>query len=342
MNSRVTTSLVLQILRHGRSSGLCFSTAFPSQVIVCRSGTIGRRSILGFGAWERSFGSASPELAKAEADEKEKSIAETVNRAVGSRPDTGAVVSSYWGIMPSKITREDGTVWPWNCFRPSDAYTADLSIDLSRHHVPKTFLDKVAYRTVKLLRIPTDVFFQRRYGCRAMMLETVAAVPGMVGGMLLHLKSLRRFEYSGGWIKALLEEAENERMHLMTMVEIVNPKWYERLLVLAVQGVFFNAYFVLYLLSPKLAHRVVGYLEEEAIHSYTEFLKDLDSGAIPNVPAPAIAIDYWRLPKDARLKDVVLVIRADEAHHRDVNHFASDLRYQGKELKEAPAPIGYH
>ena len=156
-----------------------------------------------------------------------------------------------------------------------------------------------------------------------MMLETVAAVPGMVGGMLLHLKSLRKFQHSGGWIKALLEEAENERMHLMTMVELVKPKWYERMLVLTVQGVFFNAFFVLYLLSPKLAHRVVGYLEEEAIHSYTEYLKDIDSGSIENVRAPAIAVDYWRLPKDATLKDVITVIRADEAHHRDVNHFAS-------------------
>ena len=171
-----------------------------------------------------------------------------------------------------------------------------------------------------LIRVP---LVKRRYGCRAMMLETVAAVPGMVGGMFLHLKSLRKFQQSGGWIKALLEEAENERMHLMTMVELVQPKWYERLLVLTVQGVFFNAFFVLYILSPKLAHRVVGYLEEEAIHSYTEYLKDIDSGAIENVPAPAIAIDYWRLPKDATLKDVVIVIRADEAHHRDVNHFAS-------------------
>jgi ubiquinol oxidase len=156
-----------------------------------------------------------------------------------------------------------------------------------------------------------------------MMLETVAAVPGMVGGMLLHLRSLRRFEQSGGWIRALLEEAENERMHLMTFMEVAQPRWYERALVIAVQGVFFNAYFFGYLISPKFAHRVVGYLEEEAVHSYTEFLKDLEDGKIDNVPAPAIAIDYWRLPANATLKDVVTVVRADEAHHRDVNHFAS-------------------
>lgn len=159
--------------------------------------------------------------------------------------------------------------------------------------------------------------------CHAMLLETVAAVPGMVGGMLLHCKSLRRFEHSGGWIKALLEEAENERMHLMTFIELSNPKWYERALVFAVQGVFFNAYFLAYLASPKLAHRIVGYLEEEAVNSYTEFLIDIEKGLFENSAAPAIAIDYWRLPADATLKDVVTVIRADEAHHRDLNHFAS-------------------
>lgn len=155
------------------------------------------------------------------------------------------------------------------------------------------------------------------------MLETVAAVPGMVGGMLLHCKSLRRFEHSGGWIRVLLEEAENERMHLMTFMEVAKPRWYERALVFAVQGIFWNFYFVAYVISPKVAHRAVGYLEEEAIHSYNEFIKELDSGNIPNVPAPAIAIDYWRLAPDSTLRDVVMVVRADEAHHRDVNHYAS-------------------
>ncbi|WVZ72303.1 hypothetical protein U9M48_020788 [Paspalum notatum var. saurae] len=59
-----------------------------------------------------------------------------------------------------------------------------------------------------------------------------------------HLRSLHRFEHSGGWIPVLLEEVENERMHLMTFMEVAKPKWYEHALVLAVQGVFFNAYFM--------------------------------------------------------------------------------------------------
>ncbi|XP_038708744.1 ubiquinol oxidase 2, mitochondrial-like isoform X3 [Tripterygium wilfordii] len=263
---------------------------------------LGGQNCMPFGVfyWKRMMSSTSAETDKVLApNEKEKDKKENSLTEEQKRKEAGVVFSSYWGILRPKVTREDGTEWPWNCF-------------------------------------------MRRYGCHAMMLETVAAVPGMVGGMLLHLRSLRKFQQSGGWIKALLEEAENERMHLMTMVELVKPKWYERLLVLTVQGVFFNAFFALYLLSPKLAHRIVGYLEEEAVHSYTEYLKEIDDGNIENVPAPAIAIDYWRLPKDATLKDVIIVIRSDEAHHRDVNHFASDIHYQGKELRESPAPVGYH
>ena len=46
--------------------------------------------------------------------------------------------------------------------QPWETYTADTSIDLTRHHEPKTMLDKIAYWTVKSLRFPTDVFFQVR------------------------------------------------------------------------------------------------------------------------------------------------------------------------------------
>jgi ubiquinol oxidase len=127
-----------------------------------------------------------------------------------------------------------------------------------------------------------------------------------------------------GRIHTLLDEAENERMHLMTFIHIARPTLLERVLVLIAQGVFFNAFFLLYLLSPKLAHRIVGYLEEEAIVSYTEYLAEIDRGRHDNVPAPKIAIDYWSLAPDARLRDVVLVVRADEAKHRDVNHGLSD------------------
>jgi len=197
---------------------------------------------------------------------------------------------------------------------------------ISQHFVPMDFSDQVAYAFTRLLRFFADTFFARRYGHRAVVLETVAAVPGMVGGTLQHLRSLRRIEGDRGWIHALLEEAENERMHLMTFMHIAQPTGFERLLILLAQGIFYNFFFLLYLLSPKTAHRVTGYFEEEAVHSYTEYLAGVDSGTHANVPAPRIAIDYWKLGTDARLREVIVAVRADEAHHRDVNHqFANDL-----------------
>jgi len=194
------------------------------------------------------------------------------------------------------------------------------AVDLSRHHIPENLSDRFALIFVKFLRFFADIFFAKRFGHRAIVLETVAAVPGMVAGALQHLRALRRMEDDQGWIRILLDEAENERMHLMTFIHIAKPSGLERILVLFTQGVFYNFFFVLYLITPKTAHRIVGYFEEEAVVSYTEYLKEIDSGLHENVPAPRIAIEYWDLAPDARLRDVVKVIRDDEAGHRNVNH----------------------
>ncbi len=195
-----------------------------------------------------------------------------------------------------------------------------------QHYAPGNVRDRLAFLFVKFLRFFADLFFAGRYGHRAVVLETIAAVPGMVGGALQHLKSLRRMESDHGWIRTLLDEAENERMHLMTFMLIARPSRLERLLILLAQGAFYNFYFLLYLLSPATAHRVVGYLEEEAVYSYTTYLAGVDDGTYANVPAPAIAIDYWKLPAEASLREVILAVRTDEAMHRDVNHqFADEL-----------------
>jgi ubiquinol oxidase len=192
------------------------------------------------------------------------------------------------------------------------------------HYKPIGLGDNIAYGAVKFMRFFADLFFRHRYSHRAVVLETVAAVPGMVGGMLNHLQSLRRIQSDRGWIKILLDEAENERAHLMTFINVAKPNWLERVLIVIAQGIFFNGFFLFYLLWPRVAHRFVGYLEEEAVYSYTEYLADIDAGRIENVPAPEFAIKYWNLPSDARLRDVVIVVRQDEAGHRDVNHTLSD------------------
>jgi len=190
----------------------------------------------------------------------------------------------------------------------------------NNHHEPRTFGDKFALSMVKFFKIFTQLFFRDKYTHHAVVLETVAAVPGMIAAFGRHLRSLRKMERDHGWIGKLLEEAENERMHLLTWMQLVHPTFFERIVVIFAQFIYTPFYAALYILSPKTAHRFVGYLEEVACHEYTEFLKAIDNGHIPNVEAPEIAKKYWNLAPDARLRDVVLVVRGDEAMHRDVNH----------------------
>ncbi|KAI1716024.1 alternative oxidase domain-containing protein [Ditylenchus destructor] len=224
--------------------------------------------------------------------------------------------------------------------RETPLTTTDLeNIDIHVYHrQPETFSDHIAYRSVKLLRFFADTFFRKRYVHRAIVLETVAGVPGMVAGMLCHMRSLRRMQHDNGWIEKLLHEAENERMHLMIWMSVTNPTRLERFIVTFVQGLFFNAYMVYYLLFPRTAHRFVGYLEEEAIVSYNAFAKEIQNGNIKNTPAPKVAIDYYNLDKNARLLDVVLSVRADEAAHRDANHNFADRIDAHKENLSPPPP----
>ena len=65
-------------------------------------------------------------------------------------------------------------------------------------------------------------------------------------------------------------------------------------------------------------------LEEEAVVSYSQYLSHVGSGQTENIPAPEIAKKIWNLPKDAKLREVVLAIRADEMKHREVNHCIAD------------------
>jgi len=79
-----------------------------------------------------------------------------------------------------------------------------------------------------------------------------------------------------GWIETLLEESFNERMHLLIFLKMAEPGWFMKLAVIGAQGVFFNAMFISYLISPRTCHRFVGYLEEEAVLTYTREIKDID------------------------------------------------------------------
>jgi len=209
------------------------------------------------------------------------------------------------------------------------------------HQKPKGVSDNCAYYTVQTMRKSFDLLSgytvgkqlktldERAVVNRCIFLETVAGVPGFTAAMVRHLHSLRRMQRDHGWIHTLLEEAENERMHLMTFLQLRNPGPLFGAAVQFTQFVFTGAFFLSYMVSPKFCHRFVGYLEEEAVITYTDIIKTIDTGGLPMwkmLPAPEIAVKYWELSPEAKMRDVILAIRADESHHRDVNHTFASLK----------------
>lgn len=210
------------------------------------------------------------------------------------------------------------------------------------HREAKGFSDKVAYNSVRLLRWGCDlltgyrhdpskpyVMSERKWLVRFIFLETVAGVPGMVAGMLRHLRSLRSMKRDNGWIETMLEDAYNERMHLLTFLSMAQPGWFMKFMILGAQGVFSNGFFLAYLVSPKTCHRFVGYLEEEATKTYSFAIEDLEAGHLPgweNLRAPEIAVRYWKMPEGHQsMRELLYYVRADEAKHREIHHTLGNL-----------------
>jgi len=210
------------------------------------------------------------------------------------------------------------------------------SLEECTHYEPKTRGDKMAKAIVGFLGNTMDRVFGERYDAHACVLECVAAVPGMVAGFARHMSSLRTMHRDYGWINPLLEEAENERMHLLIWMQVTEPRRYERWMIFFVQTGWAATYSLLYAFAPATAHRIVGYLEQLAQQAYTDYLHAVDAGAIENEPAPIVAIKYYRLPEDATIRDVILYVRADEIMHQHFNHMLSNNYRTGRDGKYRP------
>jgi hypothetical protein len=200
------------------------------------------------------------------------------------------------------------------------------------------WVDSLAYGFVQMLRFCFDVASGYKFGklterkilVRMLYLETVAAVPGMVAGALRHLKSLRTMERDGGWIATLLAESQNERMHMLTFLQLYKPGVIFRFMVLVAQLTVWNLFFVSYLISPRFVHRLVAHLEEQAVVTYMHAISCMKSEndelrAFGRKPAPDIAKRYWKLADDATMLEVIEQVLADEANHRDVNHTFANM-----------------
>lgn len=167
---------------------------------------------------------------------------------------------------------------------------------------------------------------------RVVVLESIAGIPGSVAGFIRHLHAMRLFRRDMGFIDTLYDEAFNERMHLLTFLKMAKPSVFTRALLWVGQGIFANLFFLTYLFSPKTCHRFVGYLEEEAVNTYSRCVRDMELGLCPDLEhhkVPQIAKDYWKLSDNATMYDVIQYIRADEAKHREVNHTIANLNQDG-------------
>ncbi len=262
------------------------------------------------------------------------------------KPSPKNIPRKYWETMPEHTFVFD----PITMRMPHPIYQMSDIQDVKINHVkPKTLGDRWAYFLVNVFRLAFDKttrysekdMTEMRWFRRVIFLETIAGVPGFVGGMCRHLRSLRTLNRDGGWINHLLAEAENERQHLLTFMHERNPGYLFRALILAGQGVFMNIYFISYLLAPKTCHRFVGYLEDQAVKTYTHMLRDIDDGEMKewgSKPCTYEAKQYWQLPEGATWRDVVLAIRADESVHREFNHYLADY-HKVKDLRIPHKPL---
>ena len=89
----------------------------------------------------------------------------------------------------------------------------------------------MALRSIRMVRLMFDIvsryneqkMTEKQWLTRVLFLETLAGVPGMVGGMCKHLKALRSLKIDHGMVHHLLDEAENERTHLFIFLELKKP-----------------------------------------------------------------------------------------------------------------------
>eukprot|EP01060_Flectonema_neradi_P001224 TRINITY_DN1072_c1_g1_i1.p1 TRINITY_DN1072_c1_g1~~TRINITY_DN1072_c1_g1_i1.p1 ORF type:complete len:312 (+),score=50.59 TRINITY_DN1072_c1_g1_i1:88-1023(+) len=210
---------------------------------------------------------------------------------------------------------------------------------VAKHFKPKGIMDRVingvvrgCYHTFNFLTgFSKDDPSAKSLIYRVLILESIAGCPGMVAAGVRHFRSLRKMERDGGWIHTLLEEAENERMHLLVFMRMFKPGLITRATVVMLQAVVVSCLFTVYCVNPSWIHRFVGYLEETAVQTYLTIIDRLQDPTKQlhrewkDLKAPEIAINYWRLPADATFLDVIKQICADEMHHRDVNHTLASM-----------------
>ncbi|CAE8606408.1 unnamed protein product, partial [Polarella glacialis] len=273
------------------------------------------------------FGSMPPRLCGD--GPSRRSLAESVTQLMAQRR-WNAGQESLNNVMPDKKHfRESATPHP---LRPHQHLDPDEGpiVELMHNHVwsqeeidlrlgnlyqhkPQSWSDSLArgimyslYRTFNFMTgfkpVNTPV---KAVEWRLIVLESFAGVPGFMVAMFRHFRSLRTLERDHGWIHTLLEEAENERMHLLVCMKMFKAGPITRFLVVAAQLFMTPMLAMVYIARPKAVHRFVGYLEETACMTYANIIHQVETPGTPlheawaELPAPALAKAYWKLSDEA-------------------------------------------
>jgi hypothetical protein len=127
------------------------------------------------------------------------------------------------------------------------------------HRDARTMSDRVAFFAVRFLRAFLDYFTgykhdkavalaqtdlalatqkygmtEKKYMIRNVFLESVAGVPGMVAGMLRHLRSMRLMRRDNGWMETLLEERFVSKMNKTKSIKCMYARLTRRLVTMSV------------------------------------------------------------------------------------------------------------
>lgn len=124
------------MMRHGGSG------AMNTAMLLAKKGLLGGE-VVAPNKWGSLVLRNGSTLAANLSDQKENNnhLEKTKSSSQGSggnKDEKG--IMSYWGIQPSKITKQDGTEWKWNCFRVCIIVFNVLYMYIYIHHIYTFFL----------------------------------------------------------------------------------------------------------------------------------------------------------------------------------------------------------
>lgn len=180
--------------------------------------------------------------------------------------------------------------------------------------VPRTMGDRVARMEVLGMRYMFDVLTgyrrpfpgqekaltENNWLNKTIMLETLAMTPLFAASIVRYWRSLGGLRQDKGWVHALLDDSENERMHLTNWMMVKRPNLMMRAFVLAQQAFYVPMFMFGYTFTPKMAYRAIGYIEEVGLTHYRLLLREIEREGSPVhswnfIPAPQVSREYWNM-----------------------------------------------